>query len=232
MISNNDSILINNLERFYREVVGHKKNTPDKLKRQNPINLISAEYATLFADFGGSTELVDNYDLVFSTWLLKSYLSCVSLFIRQYGGKIIAFEGDGLMGIFSGPDKECNAVLCGFKIQWAVINIIQPKIDYYFPKYEYHMHQVVGIDASELIPINTEIGDIYDILWIGRSANYSANLTRIDNPAYSTYITENVYSKLPKELQRHGNDTIWEQMQEHVLNIKVFRSNKTISLAK
>jgi len=226
MTNNNESILINNIERFYREVVIHQKHTIDKLNSQNSVSIKNTEYATLFADFGGSTELVDNYDLEFSTWLLKSYLTCVSFFIHQNGGEIIAFEGDGLMGIFSGSDKESNAVQCSFNIQWAVTNIIQPKIDFYFPEFKYNMHQVVGIDSSELTPLKTEIWEHYDLLWIGRSSNYSANLTRINNHNYSTYITENVYSNLPKELQRDGGDLIWEQLHENVLNIKVYRTNR------
>lgn len=227
---NFDSTLENCLERIYREIVFAKKSTTEKSESYTTIDLKNPEYTTLFADFGGSTELIDKYDSEFSSWLLKSYLTCVSTIIRQDGGEITAFEGDGLMGIFSGNDKECISVRCAFKIQWAVFNIIQPKIDELFPKHKYKMHQVVGIDSSELIPIKTEVWDNYDILWLGRSANYSARLTSINNPNYSTYITADVYAKLTEELQGNGIDAIWEEMQESILNIKVFRTNKKMPL--
>ncbi len=46
-------------------------------------NIINIECASLFADFGGCTNLVDNFDNKFSSWLLKSYLKCVSLIITD-----------------------------------------------------------------------------------------------------------------------------------------------------
>ena len=215
------------IDRITSEIYSNQPISSEKIKQFNGGGNI--EYATLFADFGGSTNLIDGYDCKFASWLLKSYLICVSSIIRKLGGQISAFEGDGLMGLFSGSLKECCAVQCAFKIQWAVTNIIQPKINELFPEKKYKMSQVVGIDSSKLSAINTEIWEHYDLLWIGRAANYSANLTRFNNPNYSTYITSDVYMKLSAEL-REKNNILWELMPDKINEAEIYRSNCMISL--
>ena len=215
------------IDRITGEIYSNQPISSEKIKQFNGVSNI--EYATLFADFGGSTNLVDRYDHKFASWLLKSYLICASSIICKSGGQISAFEGDGLMGLFSGNLKESYAVQCAFKIQWAVTNIIQPKINELFPEKKYQMSQVVGIDTSELSAINTEIWEHYDLLWIGRSANYAANLTRVNDPNYSTYITSEVYMKLPTEL-REKNNILWELMTDKLNEAEIYRSNCMISL--
>ena len=190
-----------------------------KTSRESSINV---ECACLFTDFGGSTSLVDKYDHKFSSWLLKSYLKCASTVIKQSGGIISAFEGDGLLGLFMGNSKESDAVRCAFKIQWTVVNIIQPMTDQLFPEKKYRMEQVVGIDSSDLSAIKTQVWDHYDVLWIGRSANYSANLTQYNHDDYSTYITSDVYSKLPKELLASNSIKFWDLMTETVNEMAIY----------
>ena len=214
------------IDRITNEIYSNHSVSSEKMKQLNGMSNI--EYATLFADFGGSTNLVDRYDYKFASWLLKSYLICTSSIICKSGGQISAFEGDGLMGLFSGYLKECYAVQCAFKIQWAVANVIQPKINDLFPEKKYQMSQVVGIDSSKLSAINTEVWEHYDLLWIGRSANYSANLTRFNDPNYSTYITSDVYMKLSDEL-RCKNGVLWELMPDKINEAEIYRSNNMIS---
>ena len=143
---------------------------------------------------------------------------------------ITAFEGDGLMGLFTGNSKECDAVQCAFQIQWTVINIIQPKLDEIFPEEKYEINQVVGVDSSDLSAVKTDVWDHYDLLWVGRSANYAANLTRINNTKFSTYITSQVYRKLSAELQGSTRNKIWNLMPKGINGIDVYRSFETISL--
>ncbi|NAS31859.1 adenylate/guanylate cyclase domain-containing protein [Flavobacteriaceae bacterium R38] len=192
--------------------------------------LTEKEHVMLFADFGGSTSLVEKYDIFFSSWLLQSYLNCASKIILASEGTICAFEGDGIMGKFEGKNKATNAVKCGFKIQWAVENLIQPKINELFPNHRYTIHQVVGIDCSQLTEIKTNIWEYYDILWVGRAANYSAILTCINNPQYSTYITNEVYCKLTPELKGFESNELWTEIHEQGINSRVFRSNQTLKI--
>lgn len=203
---------------------------PDKSDFDDFNGVYNIECATLFADFAGITDLVDQHDHIFSSWLLKVYLTCASSIISRSGGAITAFEGDGLMGLFTGNSKECDAVQCAFQIQWAVSNIVQPKLDALFPEKKYKMSQVVGIDTSKLTAVKTDVWDHYDILWVGRAANYAANLTRINHHKYSTYITSDVYAKLSAELQGSKSNSIWNMMQKKMNNLDVYRSCETIPL--
>ncbi len=193
---------------------------------------LSVECTALFADLGGSTALVDRYDRIFSSWVLKSYLSCAAHVIRSNGGVIGAFEGDGLMGLFCGQDKDERAVRCAFQIQWATGNIIQKRADALFADREYTISQVVGVDSSELMAIRTDIWRHYDVLWVGRAANYAANLTRIRNDRFSTYITEAVHSGLPEGMRGPSGEGMWERMPccDVVGGIDVFRSGRAIPI--
>lgn len=190
--------------------------------------VLDVECSTVFADFGGSTELVDRYDRKFALWLLRSYLLCASSAIRYYGGEVTAFEGDGIMALFTGESKEDMAVRSGFGIQWAVTNLIQPKIDELFPDVGYKMHQVVGIDSSTLSAVRTDVWNHYDILWVGGSANHAANLTRINDAPFSTYITHRIHSKLSPQLMRANDSDLWEPTIGQIVGCEVFRSSAAI----
>ncbi|WP_428737425.1 hypothetical protein [Sulfurimonas sp.] len=185
----------------------------------------------LFADFGGTTNLIDYHDTKFSSWLLKSYLTIVANIIKHSGGVITAFEGDGIMSIFTGDTKENNAVKCAFQIHWVVSNIIQPQIDTLFPELKYKMGHVIGIDSSGLSAVKTDIWEHYDLLWIGRAANYAANFTRINEKEFSTYITSSVYLNLSDEfcqdfVYRDNNEI--DSFESSL--IEIYSSGKTIPL--
>jgi class 3 adenylate cyclase len=186
----------------------------------------------LFADFGGTTNLIDSYDKVFSSWLIKSYLTIVAHIVKHAGGIITAFEGDGVMTIFMGDTKENDAVKCAFQIHWVVVNIIQPQIDILFPELKYKMGHVIGIDSSDLSAVKTDVWDHYDLLWIGRAANYAANFTRINEEEFSTYITSSVYSNLSNNFSkdfeyRDNNEISGFESSE----IEIYSSGKVIPIS-
>lgn len=220
-----------NIHRIYNELENNKNLTdPDNLESSNYTGIHKTECTVLFADFGGTTDLVDNYDHTFAAWVLKSYLTCASHIIKDHGGTISAFEGDAIMGVFYGDQKENIATKCAFQIQWSVIHIIQPKIDELFPSLNYDMGHVVGIDSSDMSIVKTDIWEHYDFLWVGRAANYSANFTRIKNIKFSTYITDSVYLKLFSDLQNNNKELIWDIMPNEVNNKKIYRTGKAISI--
>lgn len=157
---------------------------------------IALDGTVLFADFGGSSLLVEQYPKEFAIWLLRAYLYCATLSVKHFGGSVTAFEGDGIMALFAGPNMEDRAVRCALGIQWLVENAIRSAQATLFPAIAYEMRQVVGIDSSPLCAVRTGVWHEYDILWVGVAANVAANLTRIQDPKFSTHITETVHSKV------------------------------------
>lgn len=89
---------------------------------------VDVEVTILYADLDESTKLMDNYDDWFAAENYKTFLQCATKIIRSEGGHIRSFDGDRVMGVFFGKSKNTTAVRCGLKINWAVKNIIQPKL--------------------------------------------------------------------------------------------------------
>lgn len=192
--------------------------TPSDFRESRKI--LAVEGTVLFADLANSTGLVDTSDWHFSAWIYKAYLDCVSRLIQNSGGVITAFEGDGVMGIFAGEGKEARAARCGLEIQWAVTNLITPILQTTYPGCGYRASQVVGIDSSRLYAMQTKVSASYDLVWIGRAANYAPKLTTIFEPGFSTFITEAVHEKL---LEANEVSVCWETRPDQYKGIPIYR---------
>ena len=81
--------------------------------RLNSNHAKDLETATvLYADLNGSTKMVDQHDWTFSAEVYKNFLRCAADIIRAEGGVITAYDGDRIMGIFTGETKNTTAVRC------------------------------------------------------------------------------------------------------------------------
>ena len=80
----------------------------------------------LYADLSGSTSMVNNYSWQVAGEIYKTYLLCAAKIIRSQEGEITGYDGDRIMAIFVGDTQTSNATKYGLKINWAVINIINP----------------------------------------------------------------------------------------------------------
>lgn len=182
----------------------------------------------MFADLAGLTYLVDNYSYTFSSWMIRTYLLCVSEVVNATDGVITAFEGDGVMVVFTGESKEEKAVECALRVDWTIKNLLQGVLNKKFPDIDYKISHVVGIDSSTLVPLKTSVWEHYDIFWMGRAANYAANLTRVNYKNYSVLITCTVYAKL------NNKSVDWDQIpfaenldQVKLEDVKVFGTFST-----
>ena len=101
----------------------------------------------LYADLDGSTSMVDQYTWEFSAEIYKTFLRCASQIIRSEGGTITAYDGDRVMAIFTGSTKNTDAVKCAMKINYAVLQIIQPAIQAHYST-TFKLSHVVGVDTS------------------------------------------------------------------------------------
>lgn len=66
----------------------------------------------LYADLVGSSLLAKHCPWDTTAKIIRTYLGCSTRLIRAYGGEIRSFDGDRVMGIFKGDNKEANAVRC------------------------------------------------------------------------------------------------------------------------
>lgn len=161
--------------------------------RLNSNHAKKLDAAVLYADIDGSTDLVDSLAWCKAAEVYKSYLRCASAIIRNEGGAITAYDGDRVMGIFTGTQKRTDAVRTAMKINRAVIDIIRPA---YAAQYSdtFQLKHVIGVDSSTLRAARIGVHGDNDIVWVGRAANYAAKLTALSK--HPIWITKTVYDNM------------------------------------
>ena len=180
---------------------------PEGLKLSN--DAVKLEGTVLYADLDDSTKLVDSMKPWFAAEVYKAYLLCAARIIESQDGVITGYDGDRIMGVFIGVAKNTSAARAALRINYAVLKIINPAISNQFPKTNYSLKHVVGIDTSQLFVARTGIRGANDLVWVGRSANYAAKLSGRAGPA--TQITDDVYNRLRDEVKigRNGQN-MWK----------------------
>ena len=182
----------------------------DDLKLGN--DAVTLEGTVLYADLDDSTKLVDSRRPSFAAEIYKCYLACSARIIRSEGGEITSYDGDRIMAVFIGNEKDTIAARTGLKINFAVREIINPAIADQYPKANYSIKHVVGIDTSNLFVARTGIRGANDLVWVGRAANYAAKLSSRSGPG--TQITAAVYNKLRRKSKIGANGrNIWTQVR-------------------
>ena len=163
----------------------------------------------LYADLSESTALVDTYAHKFAAEIYKCYLHCAAKIIKSESGVITAYDGDRVMAVYLGDAKNTSAARTGLKLNWAVKNIINPKIAAQYPNATYRIKQTVGIDTSPLTVARTGVRGANDLVFVGRAANHAAKLTGLP-PTHATRISKDVYDSLHGSLKRTDGKEMWE----------------------
>lgn len=128
------------------------------------------------------------------------------------------------MGIFIGTSKNTSAVRCGLKINWAVKNIIQPKLKAQYPNTKYVMKQVTGIDTSKVMVIKGGIRNSNDLIWVGKAANHAAKLSALSSD-YPTWITDKIYDTMHEKVKLSDGKNMWtERKWTAQKNKRIYRS--------
>jgi class 3 adenylate cyclase len=171
---------------------------------------VKLDAVVLYADLVESTDLVNQKTRGFAAEIYKSYLYCAARVIRDQGGAVTAYDGDRIMGVYVGGNKNTAAAKTALKINYAVRQIINPALAAQYPTVKYEVKQVVGIDASDLFVARTGIRGANDLVWVGPSANYAAKISGIRGD-FSSWITEKVYNMLADEAKLMKGENMWQK---------------------
>lgn len=196
----------------------------EDLKLNNDAVLLNA--TVLYADLNNSTAMVDRKKKFFAAEVYKTFLHCAAKVIRAEGGEITAYDGDRIMAVFVGTNKNTSAVRSGLKINWAVKKIVNPALKNQYPNANYTVKHTVGIDTGELWVARTGIRGSNDLVWVGQAANYAAKLNDLP-PDYPTRITHRVYNNINKSVKISGDErNMWESRQWTTMNnFSIYRSS-------
>lgn len=173
---------------------------------------VTLEATVLYADLDESTRLADNYKPQFAAKIYKSFLATAARIIRSEGGSITSFDGDRIMAVFIGQSKNTVAARAALKVNYVAKKIINPAIKSQYPRTDFQIKHVVGVDTSALFVARTGIRGANDLVWVGRAANYAAKLSSRSGPA--TQITADVFNLLKKS-SKIGSDgrNMWQYSQ-------------------
>lgn len=177
---------------------------------------VKLEGTVLYADLAQSSRLSTEFQQRTASKVIKSFLFCCTKIITAHGGTITSFDGDRVMGIFVGGSKNTSAAKTALKINYAVKDVIKPKIKAYFSSMNetpYEIDHAVGVDTSSMLAARAGQRGSNDLIWVGRSPNLAAKLSEIRESGYNSYITKDVYDMLNEEAKKGGSDKkdMWEQ---------------------
>jgi class 3 adenylate cyclase len=184
---------------------------------------VDLDATVLYADLAESTNLVDTHFPQFAAEIYKTYLYCAARIIRSEGGEITAYDGDRVMAVYLGGAKNTAAARTALKINYAVSYIINPALAAAYPKTQYRIKQVVGVDTSTLLAARTGVRGDNDLVWVGTAANHAAKLTGLA-PTHPSNISDAVYNKMHNDAKFSSNgQAMW---QRSTWNGKIiYRSN-------
>lgn len=172
---------------------------------------LTCEYAFLFMDIRKSSQLHEIYGFPKAAKIYQSFHDINVRVIEENSGSVRAFDGDRVMGVFVGKSKNSNAVKAAMQIQWAIRNILNPKL-------ETKITCGGGIDCGKILV--TKIGkgrnkNNNDLVWIGKADNYASHLA---NEAKNTIIiSTNSYNVLVADRKVSDGKNMW---QSKVLTLK------------
>lgn len=169
---------------------------------------LTSAFAFLFVDIRKSSELHDTYGYKLAAKIYQSFHEINVQVIVSNNGSVRAFDGDRVMGVFSGVRKRSDAVKAAMQIHWAVKNILNPTL-------KTTIRCGAGVDNG--ITLVTKVGkgrntENQDLVWIGKASNYASHLSNeADN---STIISVDTYTNMDKEnkiLSSADPTEIWTQ---------------------
>jgi class 3 adenylate cyclase len=186
--------------------------------------------AVLYADLSASTQMVNDKKPEFAAEVYRSFLAAAARVIRAEGGEITAYDGDRVMSVFLGDEKETSAARCALKINHAVKKIVTPTLQEHWQGSTYEVKHVVGVDVSPMLVARTGVRGGNDLVWVGRAANYAAKLSALNSDGYPAFITDRVFDAMA-DAAKYGGDPrrlMWEERVWTAVNkLRIYRSNWT-----
>jgi class 3 adenylate cyclase len=214
----------------WTETTGRVVPAPSDVGLGNKATLLE-QAVVFYADLDGSTNLVDKKTWQFSAEIYKTFLHCAAKIVKAESGDITAYDGDRIMAIFIGSNKQDRAARAALKLRWAVIHIIEPRMKAVYTSTDFSIKHTVGIDVSDLRAVRTGVRGDNDLVWVGRAANYAAKLNTLSSD-FPTWITKSVYDGLSSSLKTSNSKSMWEERTWTAMDkMTIYRSNWNWTIA-
>lgn len=183
---------------------GTKVPETDDIVMKNGGRLVDATY--LYADLAGSSKMAESLLKETTAKIMRAYINTASRILREFGGEIRSFDGDRVMAIFMGVDKETKAARAALAINWAVIYVLRPAIEKNWAdgKKFCDISHGIGIDTGEALIVRGGVRNNNDLISIGRAPNKAAKLSEIRD-SYQLTMTSDVFEAMSDEVKTLDN---------------------------
>lgn len=168
---------------------------------------LDATYA--YADLADSSGLAQRVKQEVAANVIRAYVHAAAKIFRFYGGEIRSFDGDRVMAVFVGEQKNGLAVRAALALNWAVDKVINPIMYETWSDMSqiWKMKHAIGVATGEALIVRGGVFGDSDMISIGGAPNIAAKLSELRpvsphyGPQYSIYITEEVYGDLPEAVR-------------------------------
>ncbi len=177
---------------------------------------LTAELTFIFVDIRKSSELHDTYNYENAARIYQSFHDICLRIINSRDGNVRAFDGDRIMGVFSGDSKNKNAVEAAMNIRWAISNILNPQF-----KPEYAINIGIGIDMGQTLITKVGKGrnaENNDLVWVGKACNYASHLS--SHATNCIYVSPSVYNQLKDSNKVINGQSMWSMINLTLKNGK------------
>ena len=153
----------------------------------------------LYADLCHSTTLARTFPRSVAAKIVRAYLSSMTQMVTKNGGQVRSFDGDRVMGVFVGTNKNTAAAKSALQMNYVVQNILRPKAEAKFPSLKtkgFVIDHCVGVAKSDVFVVRGGVRGSNDLVFIGSAPNIAAKLSEIRNSPWHSYITWDVFRDL------------------------------------
>jgi len=189
------------------------------------------EVTYLYADLAHSSKMAKHFDRRITAKIIKSFLQSATNLVSENGGRVVSFDGDRVMGVFSGDSKNTNAVRCALNINWVVSDVIRNKFQDSYDAVrdaDFKISHGVGVDTGRALVVRGGVRGNNDLISIGRAPNLAAKMSDLRGNYY-TRISSEVYDRTNKDVKfSHKNSSnMWENASWTFLNenIDIYRTS-------
>lgn len=186
----------------------------------------------MYVDIAGSTQM--SYDLpsLSLALIIQIFSQEVSLSIEKYGGYVLKFVGDAVIGLFPSDYDQKKAIMNSLDCANYIQNVITTGINPIFKKHSLHEIAVkIGIEyGNALVLLYGKNTDHAHIDLIGFGISITAKITSLGFPG-EVIVGENIYHNLDFSQKKYflalytEQNSKWDSVMKYNnnLNYRIYR---------
>lgn len=189
------------------------------------------DLAMLFIDIRSSTLIVDGFRRTTAAKMYKAFISGVTRIIRNNGGEVASFNGDGVLAAFAGDMRITIAAKTALNLSWLCTQVLRPRLRSYFERNlqlaDVEFDFGIGVDCGRVLVVRAGMGGTNnnDLVWVGNATNYAVKLAGWARDPYNVYVFEPFYEEVEASSRVNPDNPYQLMWERDPSNQYLWRSN-------